>query len=74
MMQSARSVTKTPRQARGLLIDVTRVISVGRSGDQAVLRFRDDRERIVAVRLRPRQFQTLANGVLGLAEALVAEG
>ena len=35
----------------------------------ALLRFRDDRDRIVAVRLRPRQFQTLANGVLGLAEA-----
>ncbi len=32
------------------------------------------RDRIVAVRLRPRQFRTLANGVLGLAEALVAEG
>ena len=73
MMQSARSVPKTPRP-RGLLIDVTRVISVGRPGDQAVLRFRDDRDRIVAVQLRPRQFQTLANGVLGLAEALAAEG
>ena len=52
----------------GLLIDVTRVISVGRnrSGGQVLLRFRDERDRIVAVRLRPRQFRTLANGVLGL--------
>ncbi len=31
--------------------------------------------RLVAVRLRPRQFRALANGVLGLAEALEeAEG
>ena len=51
--------------------DVARVISVGRdrTTGQAVLRFRDERNRIVAVRLRPRQFRTLANGVLGLAEA-----
>jgi hypothetical protein len=35
-----------------------------------LLRFRDDRDRIVALRLRPRQFRTLANGVLGLAEAM----
>ncbi len=55
----------------GLLIDVARVISVGRdrSTGQAVLRFRDEKGRLVAVRLRPQQFRTLANGVLGLAEA-----
>ncbi len=60
----------------GLLIDVARVISVGRdrTTGQAVLRFRDERGRIVALRMRPQQFRTLANGVLGLAEALVAEG
>ena len=55
----------------GIHIDVSRVISVGRdrsSGD-ALLRFRDRDGRIVAVRLRPRQFETLAKGVLGLAEA-----
>ena len=33
------------------------------------LRFRDENGRLVAVRFRPRQFRTLANGVLGLAEA-----
>ncbi len=31
-----------------------------------------ERGRIVALRLRPRQFQTLANGVPGLAEAEAA--
>ena len=68
-------MAKTSRP-RGLTIDETRVISVGRdrSGDQVVLRFKDDRDRIVALRLRPRQFRTLANGVLGLAEAMEAEG
>ncbi len=55
----------------GLLIDVARVVSVGRhrSPGQAVLRFRHEKDRLVAVRLRPPQFRTLANGVLGLAEA-----
>ena len=58
--------TRTPRKP-GLLIDVARVISVGRdrSTGQAVLRFRDEKGRLVAVRLRPGQFRTLANGVLG---------
>ncbi len=53
------------------LVDVARVISVGRdrSTSQAVLRFRDEQGRWVAIRLWPRQFRTLANGVLGLAEA-----
>jgi hypothetical protein len=48
------------------------VISVGhnRATDQVHLRFRDEQGQLVAVRLRPRQFQTLANGVLALAEAL----
>ncbi len=56
--------------------DVARVLSIGRdrATGQAVPRFRDERGRIVAVRLRPRQFRTLANGVLGLAEALEEEG
>ncbi len=50
---------------------MARVISVGRdrSTGQAILRFRDEKGRLVAVRLRPPQFRTLANGVLGLAEA-----
>ena len=63
---------KSHARRAGVLIDVARVISVGRdrSTGQIVLRFRDERSRIVAVRLRPRQFRTLANGVLGLAEAV----
>ena len=62
--------TRTQRKP-GLLIDVARVISVGRdrSTAQAVPRFRDERGRLVAMRLRPRQFRTLANGLLRLAEA-----
>ena len=69
--------TKTSRSRRssGLLIDVARVFSVGhdRSTGQAILRFRDEKGRMVAVRLRPGQFRTLANGVLGLAAALEDE-
>ena len=64
-----------PQRKPGLLIDVARVISVGRdrTTGQAVLPFRDERGRIVAVRLRSQQFRMLANGVLGLAEALEAQ-
>ena len=60
----------------GLLIEVHRALSVGRdrSTGRVHLRFEDDQGRLVAVRMRPRQLRTLANGVLGLAEALVAEG
>ena len=67
--------TQTQRKS-GLLIDVARVVSVGRdrSTGQAILRFRDEQGRLVAVRLRPQPFRTLANGVLGLAVALIAEG
>ena len=63
---------KPSRRNSGLLIDVARVVSVGcdRPTGGAVLRFRDEKGRMVAVRLRSRQFRTLANGVLGLAEAL----
>jgi len=55
----------------GVQIDVSRVISVGRdcSTGGALLRFRDRDGRIAAVRLRQRQFETLATGVLGLADA-----
>ncbi len=46
--------TRTARKP-GRPIDVARVISVGRdrSTGQAVLRFRDEKGRLVAVRLRP---------------------
>ena len=62
---------KSPTRKSGVLIDVARVISIrrDRSTGQAVLRFHDEKGRLVAVRLRPQQFRTLANGVLGLAEA-----
>jgi len=60
---------KSPTRKSGVLIDVARLISIGRdrSTGQVVLRFRDKQGRLVAVRLRPGQFRTLANGVLGLA-------
>ena len=47
------------------------VVSIGqdRKTGEAILRFRDTQDKLVAVRLRPGQFRTLANGVLGLAEA-----
>ncbi len=48
--------------------------SQDRSTGRVVFRFRDERGRLVALRMRRRQFRTLANAVLGLAEALVAEG
>jgi hypothetical protein len=61
-----------PQRKPGLLIDVARVISVGRdrSTGQAVLRFRDEGGRLVALRMRRRQFQTFSNRADDLAEAL----
>ena len=52
---------KSPTRKPGLLIDVSRVISVGadHSAGQAVFRFRDERGRLVTVRRWPRQFRTL---------------
>ncbi len=63
--------TQKKRKPAGRLIDVARVVSVGQDPvtQEAILRFRDTEGRLVAVRLRPGQFRTLANGVLGLAEA-----
>jgi hypothetical protein len=62
---------RKPPAKSGVPIDVARVVSVGRNREgQAVLRFRDTKGRLVAVKPRPRQFRTLANGVLGRAEAL----
>ncbi len=54
------------RRKPGALIDVARVISVGR----VVFRFRDEGGRLVALRMRRRQFQTFANRADELAEAL----
>ena len=63
--------TQKKRKPTGRLIDVARVVSVGqdRRTGEAVLRFKDTNGGLVAVRLRPGQFRTLANGVLGLEEA-----
>ena len=63
---------KKPPARSGLLIDVVRVISMGhdRTTGGGALRFRDEQGRTVAVRLRSRQIETLANGVVGLAERI----
>jgi hypothetical protein len=63
--------TQKKRKPAGRLVDVARVVSVGqdRKTGEAILRFRGTKGKLVAVRLRPGQFRTLANGVLGLAEA-----
>ena len=47
--------------------------SQDRSTGRVVFRFRDEQGRIMALRMRRQQFRTLANGVLGLAEALEAQ-
>jgi hypothetical protein len=60
------------RASSGHVAQRLELLSVGRNRETgtAHLRFRDDRGRLVAARLRPRQFRTLANAVLGLAEAM----
>ena len=61
-----------PQRKPGVLIDVARFISASqdRSTGKVVFRFRDERGRIVALRMRRRQFQTFANRGDDLAEAL----
>ena len=51
------------------------MISVGRdrTTGRVVFRFRDERGRLVALRMRRRQFQTFANRADELAEALEDE-
>ncbi len=65
-------MTGTSRKRSGLLIDVARVISVGRdhTTGRVVFRFRDEQGRLVALRMRRRQFQTFANRADELAEAV----
>ncbi len=60
----------------GVLIDVARFISASqdRATGQVVFRIRDQRGRLVALRMRRRQFQTFATRADELAEALEAEG
>ena len=66
---------RTRRKQAGRLVDVARVVSVGRERPtgKPVIRLRDQDGRMVAIRLRLQQFRTLANGVLGLAEAMDAQ-
>ncbi len=61
-----------PQRKPGVLIDVARFISASqdRSTGQVVFRFRDERGRIVALRMRRRQFQTFANRADELAETV----
>ena len=59
-----------PRRKPGVLIDVARFISASqdRSTGQVIFRFRDERGRLVALRMR--QFQTFSNRADELAQAL----
>ena len=61
-----------PQREPGVLIDVARFISAAsqdRATGRVVFRFRDEQGRIVALRMRRRQFQTFANRADELAEA-----
>ena len=64
-----------PQRKPGVLIDVARFISASqdRSTGRVVFRFRDERGRLVALRMRRRQFQTFANRADKLAEAVEAQ-
>ncbi len=64
---------KTPRRPTGRTIEVERVVSVGRDREVeggAVVRLRDERGAMLALRLRPGQVRTLANGLGGIVAAL----
>ncbi len=63
---------KLPPRTPGLLIDVARFISASqdRTTGRVVFRFRDEQGRLVALRMRRRQFQTFANRADELAEAV----
>ncbi len=63
---------KSHARKAGVLIDVARFISASqdRSTGRVVFRFRDERGRLVALRMRRRQFQTFANRADKLAGAL----
>ncbi len=66
---------KSHARKPGVLIDVARFISASqdRSTGQVVFHFRDERGRLVAPRMRRRQFQTFANRADELAEALESD-
>ncbi len=63
---------KTPRGPTGRTIEVERVVSVGRDREVeggALVRLRDERGAMLALRLRPGQVRTLANGLAGVVAA-----
>jgi hypothetical protein len=66
---------KSHARRAGVLIDVARVLSVARdrTTGRVVFRFRDERGRLVALRMRRRQLQTFANRADELAEVLQAQ-
>ena len=65
-----RRKTRHRPTPHGRRIDGTRIVSVGQDDTgEAVIRRRDADGKLVALCLPPRQFGTLARGVLGLAKA-----
>ncbi len=67
-MLPAMPAKKKPRRRQiphGRRIDVARIVSVGQGREigTAIYRFRDQDGRLLALRLKPLQFRTLANGV-----------
>ena len=60
------------RRPTGRTIEVERVVSVGRDREVeggAVVRLRDEPGAMLALRLRPGQVRTLANGLGGIVTA-----
>ncbi len=69
---TAMAATRAKRPT-GRTIDVGRVVSVGRDREVkggAAERLRDERSAMLALRLRPGQVRTLANGLGGIVAAV----
>ena len=63
---------KAARRPTGRTIEVQRVVSVGRDRKVkggAIVRLRDEKGGMLALRLRPGQVRTLANGLGGIVAA-----
>ena len=61
------------KRPTGRTIEIERVVSVGRDREVeggAVVKLRDERGAMLAIRLRPGQVRTLANGLGGIVAAL----
>ena len=64
---------KPARRPRGRTIDVERVVSVGHDRELngvAIVRLRDEKGAMLALRLRPGQVRTLAHGLGGIVAAV----